>query len=370
MISANTGWYLWNFRRDLIKQLRTRGYEVTIVAPRDNYLIRFQEDGFRTINLSIAGRGINILKELLTVFTYFYHLVKVKPDLYLGFTVKPVLYGGFASRLVGVESVATITGLGVVFVKESTVTVIVKLLYRFVLRSAKKVIFQNDTDLKFFCKEGLVQEEQILKVPGSGVNLTRFAFVESPLRDPVSGFKFLTLARLLKDKGIYELASAAQDIKNNFPATEFLLAGTADATVRDAIPLSLVKEWSDSGLIKYLGLVDDVAPLIIDADCVILPSYREGLSRTLLEAAAIGRASITTDVPGCRDVVIDNETGLLCEAKNASDLTQKINQFICMSIGERSNMGRAARVRAEQYFSETIVIETYLNVIDKKEPQI
>lgn len=361
---------MWNFRRSLIRQLRMRGHEVTIVAPQDDYLIRFQDDGIQTINLSIAGRGVNIFRELWTVLSYLYHMVRVRPDIFLGFTVKPVLYGGLASRLLGVESVATITGLGIVFLKESMVTKIVRSLYRHVLRDAKQVIFQNNTDLELFRKEGMVQGKKMLRVHGSGVDLTRFKFVEPKVRNSADGLIFLTLARPLKDKGIYELASAAEAVKSRFPATEFLLAGAPDPTATGGIPLSILDKWNESGLIRYLGLVEDVVPLLMDADCVILPSYREGLSRSLLEAAASGRPSITADVPGCRDVVVDGKTGLLCLSQSAEDLAEKISYFVQMPSTERSSMGQAARTMAEKYFSETVVVDAYLHAIENMERQM
>jgi glycosyltransferase involved in cell wall biosynthesis len=365
ILSANTGWYLWNFRFGLVKELERKGHDVILLAPKDQFLLKFEALAFRTIDLPISGKGTKIVGELRTIFWYWYHFLRVRPDLYLGFTVKPVLYGGLVSRLFGTKWIATITGLGTVFIEQSSLTRFVQTFYRYVLRDASKVILQNPSDEQLFLERALVQGEKSVLVPGSGVNLLKFPFIASPLRRPEEGLRFLTLARLLRDKGIYELVAAAKIVKKKFPRTSFLLAGPANPEDRTAISINEVTEWNDLGFIEYLGPIDDVVPVIAEADCVILPSYREGLSRTLLEASSIGRPIITTAVPGCRDVVVDKVTGLLCEVRNSQDLADKIEQFLLSTLEDRAKMGQAGRDRAEREFSETLVLEEYLKVISE-----
>ena len=364
VLSANTGWYLWNFRLGLAKQLVNDGHDVTLIAPRDKFTDKLELEGCHVIHVKVSAKGKIIPRELWTVLCYAYQLGKLRPAVYLGFTIKPVLYGGIAAKLVGVASIATITGLGTVFIKESATTRLVQVLYRYVLRNSFKVLFQNNADMQLFLQRGLLQKGNALRISGSGVNLQKFPFTAPPLRAPEVGLKFVTLARLLRDKGINELVDAAGLVKKKFPNTEFLLAGPAGTENRTSISMAEIKKWSTEGIVKYLGPVDDVVSLIADADCVVLPSYREGLSRTLLEAAAIGRPIITTAVPGCIDVVDDKVTGLLCRVRSSKDLAQKIETFICLGISEREQMGRAGRRKVEREFSETLVLNKYRQVIE------
>ena len=363
VLSANTGWYLWNFRIGLVEEFSKEGHEVILIAPEDEFTDRLKTAGYQVIHLRMSGKGTSVPRELWTIIGYVYYLLKIRPAVYLGFTVKPVLYGGIAARLAGIPWIATITGLGTVFIKESFATKIVKLLYQRVLRSSATVFFQNNADMNFFVTRGFVQKDKGVRVPGSGVNLQKFSFQPAPSRSIDTGLQFLTLARLLRDKGIFELIEAAEIVKKNFPKTQFVLAGPADSDNPTSISVAEIEKSDHQGSIRYLGAVEDVIPLITEADCVILPSYREGLSRTLLEAAAVGRPVITTQVPGCADVVDDKVTGLLCQPRNSRDLAKKCEDFIGMSARQREEMGRAGREKVEREFSEALVLKKYSQVV-------
>ena len=247
VLSANTGWYLWNFRSGLVRELSKQGHEVILIAPRDKFLDQLEAEGYGVIPLRISGKGTRIWTEIRTLFGYLYYLRKLNPSVYFGFTIKPVLYGGLAAKLIRVPSIVTITGLGTVFIEESRLTSVVQLFYRWVLGGAFKVFFQNNADLELFLEKGMLQRGKASKVPGSGVNLDHFRFVTPPLRTTENGVKFLTLARLLRDKGIYELIVAAELVKKNFPNTEFWLAGPAGAENPTAISQQEVEQWDQQG---------------------------------------------------------------------------------------------------------------------------
>jgi len=227
----------------------------------------------------------------------------------------------------------------------------------------KHVFFQNKDDRDFFVQQKLVSPQQPILIPGSGIDLQRF----SPRDDiPVAAnkpFTFLLLARLLWDKGVGEFVEAARHIRQRYPNTRFQLLGQLDVANPAAIPRARVEQWQAEGIIDYLGKTDEVIPYLQQADCVVLPSYREGTPRSLLEAAAIGKPIVTTDAVGCRNVVEDGVTGFLCQIKNALDLADKMLRLLQLPATDREQMGLRGRAKMEREFDEQIVINAYLDAL-------
>lgn len=369
MLSANTAWNIVHFRAGIIRSLVRSGCEVIVIAPHDKHAYRLAEFGCHHVTLAFNNSGTSFVKDLILMAQYWSAMRRERPDIFLGFTIKPNIYGSFAAHLNGVPTVNNISGLGTAFVTKSWLTAIVRHLYRMALRQSRLVLFQNEDDRALFVTEGLVRYEQTDLLPGSGVDLAAFApvppTIQASRERANSGSRFLFVARLLRDKGIFEFVEAARIVRARFPNSRFELLGPFDATNRTAISSSMVADWVADGLVEHYGEAADVRPYIASSDCVVLPSYREGTPRALLEAAAMGKPIITTDVPGCRSVVDDGVNGLLCRPRDADDLAAKMIQFVEMSPDQRTHFGSASRKKAEREFSERIVIEKYLEAISQ-----
>ena len=361
-IVLNTSWNLYNFRRGLIDALRQQGHTVTLIAPEDEYTSKLRALGYDLTTVNMDRRGINPIRDL----TFFFHLYRLyrtlRPDLTLHFTVKPNVYGTTAARWLGVPSINTVSGLGTVFLKKGLVSWIAQHLYRFTFRWPEQVLFHNQDDYDLFVERGLVAPQRASVIPGSGVNIQRF----SPQRAETNEvFTFLVIARLLYDKGIVEYAEAARSLRAQGVKARFQLLGARDPQHQRGIPDQQVDAWVDEGLVDYLGTTDDVRPLLQRADAVVLPSYREGLPRTLLEAASLEKPIVTTDTPGCRHVVHHERNGLLCRVHDAADLADKMRRVMELPQEQRRRMGQAGRALVAERFSERYVIERYLLAIEQ-----
>lgn len=362
IIALNTAWNLYNFRSGLIRALVAAGYEVVAVAPHDEYAVRLREIGCRFIAMPMDNQGTHPGRDL-TLLWRFYHLLKgERPAVYLGYTVKPNIYGSLAAQLLGVPVINNIAGLGAVFIKESWLTSLVRGLYRLALVRAAKVFFQNDDDRQMFVSSGLVPQAVTDLLPGSGIDLAKFVPVPLPGREAC---RFLLIARMLWDKGVGEFVEAARILSARGIKAEFCLLGFLDVENPSAISRQQMSDWEAEGVVRYLAVSDDVREEIAQADCVVLPSYyREGTPRTLLEAAAMARPIVTTDAVGCREVVDDTINGYLCAPKDASDLADKMERIVSMAPDEREAMGRRGREKVEREFDEQIVISKYLSAIE------
>lgn len=363
VLSINTTWNIYNFRKGLIQELIKSGYEVIALAPHDQYSQRLQELGCRVIHLPMDNNGTHPGRDLVLLARYYSVLRSVRPYAFLGYTVKPNVYGSLAAHALGIPVVNNIAGLGATFIRDSLVTKIVKGLYKAALKRSHKVFFQNADDLALFTGAGLVPQRSTGLVPGSGLNLGHYVPTEtaSSLQQP---FRFLLVARMLKDKGIEEFAEAAREVRRMNAAVEFQLLGTTGEGNPNGIPAEKLRAWEDEGLVTYLGRTDDVRPYLSAADCVVLPSYREGVPRSLLEAAAMARPIIATDVVGCRDAVDDGVTGMLCKVKCPTALAEKMQQMIALSPAQRAAMGSAGRRKVEAQYDEQLVIQKYLQALD------
>ncbi len=361
LISLNTAWNLVNFRAGLIRALVAAGYEVVAVAPTDEYAQRLVELGCRFVALPMDNKGTHPGRDLLLLWRFYRLLRRERPDVFLGYTVKPNVYGSLAAHALRIPVVNNIAGLGVVFINDSWLTRLVRGLYWLALSRSARVFFQNEDDRRLFVEGGLVRREVTGRVPGSGVDLGRFALVPLPIFE--ERIRFLLVARMLWDKGVGEYVEAARIVKRRFANADFLLLGFLDVQNPTAISRAQMDQWVTEGVVRYLGVSDDVRAEISTVDCVVLPSYREGVPRTLLEAAAMGRPIITTDAVGCREVVDDGVNGYLCQPRDAVDLATKMELMISLSPEERAKMGRHGRVKIESEFDEQIVIVKYLETI-------
>ncbi|MCY7280404.1 MAG: glycosyltransferase family 4 protein, partial [Sphingomonas bacterium] len=307
--------------------------------------------------IRMRGAGTSPVEDSRLLLDYIRLLRDERPAMFLGFTAKPNIYGSLAARLTNVPVAATISGLGSAFLKGGPLGGFLLRLYRLALRRARAIFFQNPADRKLFIDRRIARPDQARLVAGSGIDLDRFA--PSPIEQH-EHFCFLLIARLLLDKGIAEFVEAARIIRSRYPHARFqLLGGTADDNP-SAVPHAELARWAAETIVEQLGMKDDVRPFIAAADCIVLPSYREGLPRSLLEGAAMARPLIASDVPGCRDVVDHQVNGLLCEVRSAQSLAIAMEQLLEMSPDERSAMGAAGRRKVEAEFDQRLVAEAYL----------
>lgn len=357
---ANTSWYLFNFRRNLMRALAADGHSVMSVGGDDAYGDRLVSEGFdhRVVAFDAAGTGP--WREWQTVRALRRELEREHVDVVLSFTPKGNIYSALALRRTRTVLLMNVSGLGRSFTSPGAITQVVSALYRWTTRRAAWIFFQNEDDRRLFIARGLVPPDRTSRLPGSGVDLQAFAPEPLPANDePSQRVTFLMVARLLWDKGVAEYIEAARAILARGPYARFLLLGPLDANVSAGVPMAKVDEWVRQGLVTYLGSTDDVRPFLRQADCVVLPSYREGVPRALLEAAATARPIIATDVPGCRDAVDVGSSGLLCRPRDAADLARCMEQIITMAPAERIRLGLAGRAKMEREFDERQVISTY-----------
>jgi len=363
-VAANSGWYLYNFRRSLMLALRDAGHRPVAISPHDEYIERLVQDGIDFIDFALDASGTNPFSEFTTVRRLRKLLIGGKFDAAFTYTPKANIYFGLAAKGMGLQHIPNVSGLGRVFIARSWLTPLVMQLYRRAFASARVVIFQNADDEQEFIENGLVSEGRTARVPGSGVDLFEFspAPYDTAEGDETESLIFLFIGRILRDKGVLELVEAARLVKAKYPNTRFRMLGSIGAQNPTAIPQADVDSWIAEGLIDYLGSTDDVRPAIAAADCVVLPSYREGVPRVLLEAAAMARPCIATDVPGCRDAVDRDSTGLFCDVGSAASLAAALLKFIAMPKSRRRDLGRLGRAKVVREFDERVVLRTYVSL--------
>lgn len=365
-VIANTSWYIYNFRLNLMRRMEDVGHKVVAVAPPDKYTKAIVGAGFEHESVPFSGAGINPFREFGVVLFLIRKLRKIGCELVLSYTPKGNIYSGLASMVLGINTVPNISGLGSAFIARSPLTYIVRSLYRVVLRKSALVFFQNEEDRRLFVEEHLVKDEKAWRIPGSGVDLARFQTSSDDFSTENKAMRFLLAGRLLWDKGVGEFVQAARVLKSKYPKVEFRLLGFLDVQNPSAISRTHIYKWKSEGVITYLGAAEDVRTFYETTDCVVLPSYyREGVPRTLLEAAAMGVPIITTNTIGCRDAVEDGITGFICKPRDSDDLAQKMEKMIFLSPEQRGAMGKAGRAKMEREFDERIVINQYLTAIEQ-----
>ena len=363
LMTVNAAWNIWNFRIPVVQVLLAQGHNVTILAPYDDSVDHLESLGCRCIPLEMNAKGVNPIEGLQLVRQFRRIWAAEKPDIVLSYTIKNNLFGAMAARSFGVPFLPNVSGLGTAFLSGGALEMIAVHLYRRAFRELETVFFQNEDDRKLFVDRDLVRLTQTRVLPGSGIDLARFHAVDYSSADepPV----FLMIARLLRDKGVVEFVDAARQVKAGPHDARFQLLGATGSENRTAISAETVQEWGEEGIVEYLGTERDVRPAIAAASCVVLPSYREGAPRTLIEAAAMARPVIATDVPGCRSVVDHKETGFLCKVQDADSLAVAIKRFLEMPHEARAAMGKAGRKKMEREYDEKFVVEAYLEEIER-----
>jgi glycosyltransferase involved in cell wall biosynthesis len=360
-IVINTSWNIFNFRLSLIKALLAEGHEVVAIAPTDAYSERLKAVGCQFVPVAME-QGTNPFTDMLLIWHLYKTYKNVMPDVVLHYTIKPNIYGAIAAHWAGIPAINNVSGLGTVFITKDYISSIALKLYQFSFKYPAKVFFQNQDDRRLFLRNKLVRTSITEVLPGSGINLQDFVPAASYKRN--NPFVFLMVARVLYDKGVVEFVRASKLLQEKYPNVKCQLLGQVDEKSRSGIKKKKLEEWLATGVIEYLGTTDDVASVIATADCVVLPSYREGTPRTLLEAAAMAKPLIATNVPGCREVVQQGVNGYLCRLRSASDLADKMLKVIELSDTELKQMGNASRQIAVTRFDDRIVIERYRQAIE------
>lgn len=352
---------IYSIRHDLVKAIAEQ-YEVTILTEVDNSfkdddlatLVRFIDVGKSVMNPVTAIRYQQRLKKAL---------LEINPDVVLTFTIRPAIYGNMVTRKMKLPTLSTITGTGPLFESNSLSYRIARWLYKFVLKKTRFVFFPNYDDLEAFINVGYIKREQAKRVPGSGVNYEKFSPMSSPRNN--GKFVFLYISRLIKDKGVMEYVEAASILKSQIPTAEFHIVGPLWTGNKKSLTVTAdeLNEWIEKKWIIYHDKQKDVRPFIANSDCVVMPSYREGMNNVLLEAASMARPLITTNVTGCRDIVDDGVNGLLCRVKDGKDLAEKMKQMISLSLSQRETMGQKGREKMIREFDKKLVIKIYLQAI-------
>lgn len=360
-VVLNTSWNIYNFRMSLVRTLLSEGHEVHTIAPRDEFTPLLEEAGCIHHNVKLDSRGANPIKDAGLIGELYLIYRKVKPDIILHYTIKPNVYGTLAAAMLRIPVINNVCGLGTVFLKDNLVSAIAIFLYKVSFRFASKVFFQNPEDLKLFVTRKMVKAESVDLLPGSGIDLQKFQpFPFSRNKT----FTFLLISRLITDKGVLDYIEAVKSLTNSGFKARFQILGSMDPEHKRGIKVSTIREWIDTNIIEYLGTTRDVRQYIQRADCIVLPSYREGTPRTLLEAASSGKPIITTDVPGCNHVVIDQYNGFLCRMKDSADLAEKMRQLAACDDEKLDRLGQNGRLKMEAEYDESLVINKYLRALE------
>jgi glycosyltransferase involved in cell wall biosynthesis len=308
------------------------------------------------------NQGSNPFKDAGLILQFWRHYRALEPVAALHFTIKNNVYGTWAARALGVPAINNVSGLGTAFIRGGLVSVIVRWLYKTSQPFAHRVFCQNEEDLAQLVDNKLVPRERLELLPGSGVDLERF---NPGLNTPHSGsFRFLYAGRMLADKGLHELLAAVRVINSGEVKCSLWLSGFADVENVSAVSSRQLSEWSSEPGVQWLGPSDAMERVYAAVDCVVLPSYREGMPRSLLEAGAMGLPVVATDVPGCRAIVEDGFNGLLCESKSSASLIQSMQKMLAMGAAERARMGDNGRTLVAEKFSESLVVEATLRAIE------
>ncbi|MEC3879548.1 glycosyltransferase family 4 protein [Parapedobacter sp. 10938] len=363
---SNTSWSFLRFRTDVIRSLVTAGHEVLLLAPPDEHTEQLAGLGARVILLkSLSRKGLNPIKDLMLYREFMHIYQEERPDLVFQYTIKPNIYSTLAARRYRIPTIAVITGLGYAFISKGLVTFMAKQLYRLALQRAKSVWFLNNDDFQFFVTRSLVDRNKAQQIPGEGINCYD-TFNPELIADAdrsVSTVKFLFIGRLLYDKGVAEYVAAARRIKKAYPNAVFWIMGYLNVDNPTAVQQAQLDEWVSEGTITYLGALDDVRPTIAACDCVVLPSYREGMSTTLQESAAMGKPLIASNIAGCKELVDEGVNGFLCQVANVDSLVSCMERIRSMSPTERQLMGLNGREKMVKEYSVDRVIKIYHETI-------
>ena len=351
---------LYSFRKELIKKILSETHKVNIVAPQSEHSEDFSNMGCEVRSIQFERHGKNPFKELKLIRIYKKLIKEIKPDIVLTYTIKPNIYGGMACATLKVPYIANITGLGMSFENKGLLKKFVIQLYKYGLRRAQKVFFQNSKNQQVMLKFGIIKCDYEL-IPGSGVNLQEYNFLPYP--EEQDKIRFLFIGRVMKNKGVGEFLECAEYIRGKYPNTEFDMIGGYDG---DAY-LKQIESLQERGIVNFFGKQKDVKSFISSHHATILPSYHEGMSNALLESAACGRPVIATNVAGCKETFDDGISGFSCEARSTQSLIEAVERFLALPYEQKVAMGLAGRKKMETEFDRRIVTDAYMKEIEKTE---
>lgn len=364
-LSANTSWYLFNFRASTIRALLAAGNRVVCISPPDNYSHRLTSLGCEWQPLPMDNAGTHPGRDLALLGRFIRHYGHYKPAVAFHFTIKNNVYGTLAARALGVAAVNNVSGLGTSFIRPGPVAAVVRTLYRLSQPLAYRVFCQNAEDFDLLRHRRLVPADRLKLLPGSGVDLQRFHPGLRVAREEKAPLRLLYAGRMLADKGLNELMEAVGRINAEGVRCQLTLCGFAGAENVSAIGEHQLQQWALRPGVRWLGPIDDIPWVYAQADAVVLPSYREGMPRSLLEAAAMGLPAVATDVPGCRHIVTHGVNGLLCQARSADSLQAALELLLDMTDAQRQVLGAAGRIRVAAEFDEQLVVEAALDVVSE-----
>lgn len=360
---SNTSWNLFNFRSNVVFALIEKGFQVFLIAPEDEYTSKIKEWKVTFLPLSMDSKGSNPWKDWKTMKQLKAYYQTHSIDIALHYTIKPNIYGAIAAHKAKTVSINNVTGLGTVFLQDNWVGKVGKILYRHAFQYPRYVVFQNDSDKEEFVKNGLVSAEKCVIIPGSGVNTEKYYI--SDKKTDNEKFTFLMPARLLWEKGINEYKEAAQRLGLEYKdKVRFILIGAMEEQDKFGVTPSAISNWLKDSPIQYITHSNDMLSWYQQADVVVLPSYREGTSKVLLEAASVGKPIITTDVPGCKEVVVNGSNGWLVKVKNADHLYEAMKKVLHQPSEELTAMGVQGRRFIEATFADNIIINHYFCLIE------
>lgn len=347
----------------LMQALLALGYQVIAAIPKDGvFSAKLEQNGVIVEDFNVDSKSVNPFKDLSLLLKYIKLLKLYRPVLVCSFTIKPNLYGSLAAKLTNISIIANVTGLGYVFMRNNLISLVAIFLYKICFRFSNFIFCQNKDDLGILVAKGIIKREsQLGLLPGSGVDLIKFSYVGIK---PTEQITFMYSGRLLWDKGIGELIKAFRIVRGNFPNIKLILIGNYFPSNPAAISPEIIQGWQKEGLIEYKGMVDNVFDEMKDIDCVILPSYREGMPRSLLEASSMGKPIITVDSVGCKDVVEDGVTGFMAKTANVETLVVAMAKFIKLPFDKKIEMGKHGRIKMEKEFDQQIVIDKYMQVVN------
>ncbi len=355
LILSNHSYMLWQFRRELIEALLQKG-EVTVAVPFGEHIEDFQNLGCKMIDVSLDRRSINPVKDLKLYGDYKKLLKAEKPDMVITYSIKPNVYGGYACRRLKTPYCVNVQGLGTAFQKNGLAQ-LVTFMYKTALKKSKVVFFENQGNADVFIQRKIVPESKIRLLPGAGVNLDYYKYSEYPHNEKIH---FLYLGRLMKEKGMDELFQAVRDLYKKNQNFVLDLVGFFEDEYKET-----VEKLVSDGIAVFHGFQKDPRPFYELADCVVLPSYHEGMSNVLLESASIGRPIICSDINGCREAVVENESGYLVTVKDASSLLSAMEKFCDLCTEQRKAMGQRGRKHVEDNFEKSHVVSKTLEAVFK-----
>lgn len=349
LILTNFDIGLYRFRRELISELLIDN-DVYISLPNGNCIPSLVAMGCKFIDTNLDRRGINPVRDLRLLKSYYRIIKRLQPDFVITYTIKPNVYGGWLCRRKKIPYAANITGLGTAFQHDGLLKSFVTVLYKAGLKKAKVVFFENAENKKVFLENRIVAEGSACLMPGAGVNTESYSYTPYPLDNQVT--KFLFMGRVMKEKGIDELFAAMHRLNNEGFVCKLILLGISEEDYSETI-----HQYSAEGWLDYKGYQDNVVPYIEQSHCFVLPSWHEGMANTNLECAAMGRPVITSNIHGCLEAVEDGVSGYLCNKQDSDDLYEKMKKFISLSYEERKAMGLAGRKRMEELFDKRVVVK-------------